>query len=217
MDGKCLFGSIDYPFGVNFSIFYAFLLQACVGIRTSNHFPNGSIEVFHTVAVKCLIDVILFRQGGIAGPGVSFILPCVDSFSKVDLRSVSFNIPPQEILSKDSVTISVDAVVYYRINDPLKSVLKIENHSYSTRLLGAAILRNILGTRTLAEILAERDAISATMQAALDEATDPWGVKVERVEIKDVSLPSQLQRAMAAEAEASREARAKVIAAEGNP
>lgn len=155
------------------------------------------------------------RQGGIVGPGVVFILPCVDSFSKADLRAVSFNIPPQEILSKDSVTVTVDAVVYYRISDPLKSVLQIENYSYSTRLLGASALRNILGTRNLADILADRETIAAALQQTLDEATDPWGVKVERVEIKDVSLPPQLQRAMAAEAEASREARAKVIAAEG--
>ncbi|CAH1275180.1 unnamed protein product [Diabrotica balteata] len=118
-------------------------------------------------------------------------------------------------LTKDSVTVTVDAVVYYRIQDPLNAVVKVTNYSNSTRLLAMTTLRNILGTRNLAEILSDREAISHAMQTSLDVATDPWGVKVERVEIKDVSLPQQLQRAMAAEAEASREARAKVIAAEG--
>ncbi|CAO1367333.1 unnamed protein product [Diamesa hyperborea] len=155
------------------------------------------------------------RSGGARGPGVFFVLPCVDNYCKVDLRTVSFDVPPQEVLSKDSVTVSVDAVVYYRISDPLKAVIQVANYSHSTRLLAATTLRNVLGTRNLSELLTEREAISHTMQLSLDEATDPWGVKVERVEIKDVSLPTSLQRAMAAEAEAAREARAKVIAAEG--
>lgn len=155
------------------------------------------------------------KSGGARGPGIFFVLPCVDTYCKVDLRTISFDVPPQEILSKDSVTVTVDAVVYYRISDPLKAVVQVENYSHSTSLLASTTLRNVLGTRNLSEILTERDAISHTMQISLDEATDPWGVKVERVEMKDVSLPSSLQRAMAAEAEATREARAKVIAAEG--
>nr|CAH7769601.1 unnamed protein product [Callosobruchus chinensis] len=155
------------------------------------------------------------RKGGARGPGIFFVLPCLDSYCKVDLRTVSFDVPPQEALTKDSVTVTVDAVVYYRIQDPLNAVVKVTNYSNSTRLLAMTTLRNILGTRNLAEILSDREAISHAMQTSLDVATDPWGVKVERVEIKDVSLPQQLQRAMAAEAEASREARAKVIAAEG--
>ncbi|XP_015603721.1 band 7 protein AGAP004871 isoform X3 [Cephus cinctus] len=162
---------------------------------------------------------VVFRMGRLRGepqgPGTFFILPCVDNCVLVDLRTVSFDVPPQEILTKDSVTVSVDAVVYYRIKEPLNAVVKIANYSHSTRLLAASTLRTVLGTRSLAEILSERETISHTMQASLDEATDPWGVKVERVEIKDVRLPVQLQRAMAAEAEAAREARAKVIAAEG--
>ncbi|XP_031625917.1 band 7 protein AGAP004871-like isoform X2 [Contarinia nasturtii] len=155
------------------------------------------------------------RSGGARGPGVFFVLPCIDNCCKVDLRTVSFDVPPQEVLTKDSVTVSVDAVVYYRISDPLKAVIQVANYSHSTRLLAATTLRNVLGTRNLSELLTERETISHTMQASLDEMTDPWGVKVERVEIKDVSLPTQLQRAMATEAEASRDARAKVIAAEG--
>ncbi|XP_043228382.1 band 7 protein AGAP004871-like [Amphibalanus amphitrite] len=155
------------------------------------------------------------RRGGAAGPGWFFVLPCVDSYMKVDLRSIAFDVPPQEILTKDSVTIAVDAVVYYRVSNPTVAVANVEDFAQNTRLLAATTLRNALGTRTLAEILSQREEVSAHMQETLDEATDPWGVKVERVEIKDVRLPMQLQRAMAAEAEAAREAKAKVIAAEG--
>ncbi|XP_046656622.1 band 7 protein AGAP004871-like isoform X4 [Daphnia pulicaria] len=163
---------------------------------------------------------VIFRlgrllKGGARGPGIFFIVPCIDTYRKVDLRTVSFDVPPQEILSRDSVTVAVDAVVYYRVQNPTIAVSNVENFSHSTRLLAATTLRNVLGTKNLAEILSERETISHTMQSSLDEATDPWGVKVERVEIKDVRLPVQLQRAMAAEAEAAREARAKVIAAEG--
>ncbi|XP_059093430.1 band 7 protein AGAP004871-like isoform X2 [Tigriopus californicus] len=155
------------------------------------------------------------RKGGAKGPGIFFIIPCTDSYQKVDLRTVSFDVPPQEVLSRDSVTVSVDAVVYYRVSNPTMATNNIEDYSHSTRLLAATTLRNVLGTKNLAEILSERESISHVMQTSLDDATDPWGVKVERVEIKDVRLPVQLQRAMAAEAEAAREARAKVIAAEG--
>lgn len=155
------------------------------------------------------------RPGGAKGPGIFFILPCVDNYIKVDLRTVSFDVPPQEILSKDSVTIAVDAVVYFKISSPISSVVNVEDATRSTKLLAQTTLRNVLGTRSLSEILMERETISQSIQQTLDEATDPWGVKVERVEVKDVRLPQQLQRAMAAEAEASREARAKVIAAEG--
>ncbi|XP_045125858.1 band 7 protein AGAP004871-like isoform X10 [Portunus trituberculatus] len=163
---------------------------------------------------------VIFRlgrllKGGAKGPGIFFVVPCIDSYRKVDLRTVSFDVPPQEVLSKDSVTVSVDAVVYYRVSNPMAAVCNISDFSHSTRLLAATTLRNVLGTKNLAEILSERESISHNMQSSLDEATDPWGVKVERVEIKDVRLPVQLQRAMAAEAEAAREARAKVIAAEG--
>uniref|UniRef100_T1ISW2 Band 7 domain-containing protein n=1 Tax=Strigamia maritima TaxID=126957 RepID=T1ISW2_STRMM len=163
---------------------------------------------------------VIFRlgrlvKGGARGPGIFFIIPCIDTYRKVDLRTVSFDVAPQEILSKDSVTVAVDAVVYYRISNATIAVANVEDYGHATRLLAATTLRNVLGTKNLSEILAERETISHTMQAVLDEATDPWGVKVERVEMKDVRLPVQLQRAMAAEAEATREARAKVIAAEG--
>uniref|UniRef100_A0A915DRJ2 Band 7 domain-containing protein n=1 Tax=Ditylenchus dipsaci TaxID=166011 RepID=A0A915DRJ2_9BILA len=163
---------------------------------------------------------VIFRlgrlaPGGARGPGLFVINPCIDQYRKVDLRVLSFDVPPQEILSKDSVTVAVDVVVYFRISNATISVTNVEDSSRSTKLLAQTTLRNILGTKTLAEMLSDREQISLNIQETLDEATYPWGVKVERVEIKDVRLPVQLQRAMAAEAEATREARAKVIAAEG--
>ncbi|CAO1362458.1 unnamed protein product [Diamesa serratosioi] len=163
---------------------------------------------------------VIFRlgrlmQGGAKGPGIFFILPCIDTYARVDLRTRTYDVPPQEVLTKDSVTVSVDAVVYYRVNNATISIANVENAHHSTRLLAQTTLRNTMGTRNLHEILSERMTLSGSMQLSLDEATDAWGIKVERVEIKDVRLPVQLQRAMAAEAEASREARAKVIAAEG--
>lgn len=154
-------------------------------------------------------------SGGAKGPGLFFILPCIDTIINVDLRTITFDVPPQEILTKDSVTVTVDAVVYYRVSDPTLSVNRVANAQYSTRLLAATTLRNTLGTHTLQEILGDKENIAHHMQEILDHATDDWGVKVERVEVKDVRLPVQMQRAMATEAEATREARAKVVAAEG--
>ena len=128
----------------------------------------------------------------------------------MDLRVVSFNVPPQEVLTHDSVTVTVDAVTYFRIHKPIDSVCNVKDATQSTKLLAMTTLRNELGTKSLSEVLLEREAISHSIQQVLDHATEPWGVKVERVEIKDVRLPPTLQRAMTAEAEASREARAKV-------
>ncbi|XP_051268703.1 erythrocyte band 7 integral membrane protein isoform X3 [Dicentrarchus labrax] len=170
--------------------------------------------------VKEYERAIIFRlgrilRGGAKGPGLFFILPCTDSFINVDMRTITFDIPPQEVLTKDSVTVSVDGVVYYRVQNATLAVANITNADAATRLLAQTTLRNVLGTKNLAEILSDREEIAHSMQSTLDDATDDWGIKVERVEIKDVKLPHQLQRAMAAEAEATREARAKVIAAEG--
>merc|ERR1739848_741786 len=163
---------------------------------------------------------VIFRigrllPGGAKGPGIFFILPCIESYQRVDLRTITLGVPPQEVLTKDSVTVSVDAVVYYRVSNATVSVANVEDAHSSTRLLAQTTLRNILGTKNLHEILSDRESISGSMQTVLDDATTAWGIKVERVEIKDARLPEQLQRAMAAEAEASREARAKVIAADG--
>lgn len=170
--------------------------------------------------VKEYERAVIFRlgrilPGGAKGPGLFFILPCIDNLVNTDLRTITFDVKPQEILTKDSVTVTVDAVVYYRVSDPVMSVKNVENAQKSTGLLAATTLRNILGTKTLQEILQDRGLIAQAMQSHLDEGTEPWGVKVERVEVEDIRLPQSMQRAMATEAEASREARAKVIAAEG--
>jgi len=161
---------------------------------------------------------VVYRLGhliGAKGPGLFFIVPCIDTLINVDLRTISFDIPPQEILTKDSVTVSVDAVVYYHVSNAAWSVNNVMNAAASTRLLAQTTLRNALGTKTLAGILTDREDISHHMQNSLDVATDPWGITVERVEIKDVRLPQQMQRAMAAEAEAARDAQAKIISAKG--
>lgn len=155
------------------------------------------------------------KSGGAVGPGLFFIVPCIDNIQVVDLRTVSFDVPPQEILTKDSVTVAVDAVVYYKISNPLFAVCNVTNAARATQLLAATTLRTVLGTKNLAEILSDREHTAQVLLAQLDHATDDWGIKVERVEVKDVRIPVQLQRSMAAEAEATREAKAKVIAAEG--
>uniref|UniRef100_H3AKB3 Zgc:112408 n=1 Tax=Latimeria chalumnae TaxID=7897 RepID=H3AKB3_LATCH len=155
------------------------------------------------------------RPGGAKGPGLFWILPCTDNFECVDLRTTPFNIPPQEVLTKDSVTVMVDAVVYYRIFNPAAAVVNVSNAASATRMLAQTTLQNILGTKSLSEILNDREEMADQMEVILYEATKIWGIKVERVEIKDVKLPLSLQKVMAAEAEAARDARAKVIAAEG--
>uniref|UniRef100_A0A1I8J267 PHB domain-containing protein n=1 Tax=Macrostomum lignano TaxID=282301 RepID=A0A1I8J267_9PLAT len=159
---------------------------------------------------------VIYRFGrvrGARGPGLYFVHALIDSVHVMDLRTVTFNIPPQEILTRDSVTISVDAVVYYRIFDPVKSSVVVCDVHRATRLMAQTTLRNTLGTKSLHEILSEKSAIALAMQDSLDAATDPWGV--ERVEVRDARLPVLMQRAMAVEAEAQREANASVIAAEG--
>lgn len=198
--------------------FCAFILTAISYLIIIATFP---LSIWFCIKIVQEYErAVIFRlgrlvKGGARGPGLFFILPCIDTYRQVDLRTVSFDVPPQEILTRDSVTVAVDAVVYYRVQNPIIAVSNVENFSASTRLLAATTLRNVLGMKNLSEILSDRENISHSMQSSLDEATDPWGVQVERVEIKDVRLPVQMQRAMAAEAEAAREARAKVIAAEG--
>ncbi|XP_011233707.2 stomatin-like protein 3 [Ailuropoda melanoleuca] len=163
---------------------------------------------------------VVFRLGRIQadkarGPGLILVLPCIDVFVKVDLRTVTCNIPPQEILTRDSVTTQVDGVVYYRIYSAVSAVANVNDVHQATFLLAQTTLRNVLGTQTLSQILAGREEIAHSIQTLLDDATELWGIRVARVEIKDVRIPVQLQRSMAAEAEATREARARVLAAEG--
>jgi len=175
----------------------------------------GCVKIVQEYERAVIFRLGRLRSGGAKGPGLFFILPCIDTYRCVDLRTGAFDVPPQEILTRDSVTVSVDAVVYYQVSNPLSAVCNNDDFNRSTRLLAQTTLRNVLGTRNLSEILSDRENIADSMHHSLEVATDPWGVHVSRVEIKDVRLPHQMQRAMAAEAEATRDARAKVIAAEG--
>jgi len=187
-----------------FLIVVTFPFSLCLCVQTVQEYERAII--FRLGRIK---------SGGVVGPGLFFIIPCMDSIVVTDLRTVSFDVPPQEILTKDSVTVSIDAVVYYKIVQPMSAICNVNDYAKSTKLLASTAMRTILGTKSLAEILSDRESIAKDMLTTLDESTDPWGIKVERIELKDVRLPHQLQRAMAAEAEATREARAKVIAAEG--
>lgn len=157
------------------------------------------------------------RPGGAKGPGLMFIVPCVDQYQKVDLRTTSLDVPPQDILTKDSVTVSVDAVVYYRINNPLDVVLQVIDPAYCCQLLAMTTLRNVTGLYMLIELVSAKKTLSKKIKSMLDStgATDPWGIRIERVEITDILMPESLQRAMAVEQEARREAMAKVAAANG--
>jgi len=163
---------------------------------------------------------VVFRLGRVTpenlkGPGLRLLVPFVDRMIKVDLRTITHDVPPQEVITKDNVTIKVNAVIYFSVMNPIDATLKIANHYVATSLYAQTTLRNILGQHELDEILAEREKIGASLQKIIDEATDAWGIKVSAVEIKDIELPEVMRRAMARQAEAERERRAKVIAAEG--
>ena len=157
----------------------------------------------------------LGRISRTTGPGMFIVLPFIESFKTIDMRSKILDIPRQEVITKDSVTVSVDAVVYYRISDPLASIVNVQNPQKAAGKLAQVTLTRLIGTKQLRELLSSKGSMSKDIQAVLDVATLPWGIKVERVEIEDVSLPNELTRAMAAEAEASRDAKAKLIKAEG--
>ncbi len=162
---------------------------------------------------------VVFRLGRLLdppkGPGVVFLIPIVDRLVKVDLRTITLNIPPQEVITKDNVPARVNAVAYFRIVDPKAAIVNIENFMVATSQIAQTTLRSVLGQHLLDELLSERDKINAILQTIIDEATAPWGIKVSIVEVKDVEIPQGMQRAMARQAEAERERRAKVINAEG--
>lgn len=161
---------------------------------------------------------VIFRLGrviGAKGPGLFFIIPIVDRMVKVDLRTITLDVPSQEAITSDNVTVKVNAVVYFRVVDPIASVVQIEDYRRATWQIGQTSLRNVIGQSMLDQILQDRERINETLQHIIDESTEPWGVKVSIVEIKDVELNQQMVRAMARQAEAERERRAKVIHAEG--
>ena len=161
---------------------------------------------------------VIFRLGRLIaakGPGLFFLIPVVDRMVKVSLRTVVMDVPPQDIITKDNVSVKVNAVVYFRVVDPSKAVVEVEDYLYATSQLSQTTLRSILGQAELDELLSSREKINEELQTILDTHTDPWGIKVSQVEIKHVDLPQEMQRAMAKQAEAERERRAKVINAEG--
>jgi regulator of protease activity HflC (stomatin/prohibitin superfamily) len=162
---------------------------------------------------------IIFRLGRLLpepkGPGLFLLIPVVDRMVKVDLRTITLNIPPQEVITKDNVPVRVNAVAYFRIVDPKSAIVQVENYMVATSQIAQTTLRSVLGQHALDELLSEREKINTLLQSIIDEQTAPWGIKVSIVEVKDVEIPQGMQRAMARQAEAERERRAKVISSEG--
>ena len=160
----------------------------------------------------------VFRLGrfvGLRGPGLVVIIPFIENMRKIDLRVITMDVPQQECITLDNVTVRVDAVIYFRVVEAGDAILKVLDYIKATSLLAATTLRNVVGQSTLDELLGQRDRLNEKLQTVVDEGTNPWGVKVSMVEVKDVQLPQTMQRAMAAQAEAERERRAKVVHAEG--
>jgi regulator of protease activity HflC (stomatin/prohibitin superfamily) len=180
------------------------------------------LVLFLIGAIKVIREyerAVVFRLGRLfphpKGPGLIVLIPIVDRMVKVDLRTITLTIPPQEVITKDNVPARVNAVCYFRIVDPQASVVQVENFMVATSQIAQTTLRSVLGQHMLDELLSERDKINAILQSIIDEQTAPWGIKVSVVEVRDVEIPADMQRAMARQAEAERERRAKVIAAEG--
>jgi regulator of protease activity HflC (stomatin/prohibitin superfamily) len=180
-----------------------------------------ALFVIISMAVKIVSEYergVIFRLGrliGAKGPGLFFIIPFVDRMVKVDLRVVTMDVPSQEVITKDNVTVRVNAVIYFRVVDPEASVVKVLDHIRATSQISQTTLRNVLGQSELDELLASREKLNQMLQQIIDEHTDPWGIKVSTVEIKEVELAEAMRRSMAAQAEAERERRAKIIHAEG--
>jgi len=192
-------------FGVN--IFWIIILAFLVVVIAS--------------AVRILLEYergVVFRLGrfsSVKGPGLKFIIPIIDQMKKVSMRTVAMDVPPQDIITRDNVSVKVNAVLYFRVVHPDKALIEVENYLYATSQLAQTSLRSVLGQVELDELLSHRDKINQNLQEILDRQTDPWGVKISNVEIKHVDLPAEMQRAMARQAEAERERRAKVIHADG--
>jgi regulator of protease activity HflC (stomatin/prohibitin superfamily) len=181
-------------------VLVVFLLSA--GIRILREYERG----------------VIFRLGRLIaqkGPGLILLIPLVDQMVRVDLRTITLNVPPQEVITKDNVTVRVNAVAYFRVIDPNRAVTDVENFLVATTQIAQTTLRSVLGKAELDSLLAERERLNAELQHIIDEQTEPWGIKVSTVEVKDVELPADMQRAIARQAEAERERRAKVIAADG--
>jgi len=179
------------------------------------------VLIFLSAAIKIVQEYErggVFRLGrfvGLRGPGLILIIPFIERMRKVDLRVITMDVPQQECITVDNVTLRVDAVIYFRVVEAADAILRVLDYMKATSLLAATSLRNVVGQSTLDELLAQRDRLNEKLQVVVDEGTNPWGIKVSMVEVKDVQLPQTMQRAMAAQAEAERERRAKVVHAEG--
>jgi len=179
------------------------------------------LVLFLTQALRVLNEyerAVVFRLGrriGPKGPGLIFLIPVIDRLVKVSLRVITMDVPPQDIITKDNVSVKVNAVIFFRVMDPMKAIINIENFLYATSQASQTTLRSILGEAELDDLLSRREEINSRLQEIIDGRTDPWGIKVVSVELKHVDLPAEMQRAMAKQAEAERERRAKVIHAEG--
>ncbi len=179
------------------------------------------IIFFLSQAIRILKEYergVIFRLGrfsGVKGPGLIFLIPIIDKMERVSLRTVALDVPPQDVITKDNVTIKVNAVVYFRVVEPEKAIIEVEDYLYATSQLCQTTLRSILGESELDEVLANREKINLHLQEVIDKQTDAWGIKVTLVELKHIDLPQEMQRAMARQAEAERERRAKIISAEG--
>jgi len=179
------------------------------------------LVIIAAAAIKILREYergVIFRLGrliGAKGPGLIFIIPGVDKLLRISLRTVALEIPPQDVITRDNVSLKVNAVVYFRVLDPNKAVVEVENYLFATSQLTQTTLRSVIGQSQLDELLSERDKINLQLQDILDKQTEPWGIKVSLVETKQLDLPTEMQRAIARQAEAERERRAKVIHAEG--
>ena len=161
---------------------------------------------------------VVFRLGRLVaarGPGIIYVIPLIEKIVRIDLRTVTMDVPPQDVITRDNVSVKVSAVLYFRVLDPNRAILEVENYLFATSQLAQVTLRSVGGQAPLDELLSERDKINARIQGIIDQQTDPWGIKVVLVEVKDIDLPPDMQRAMAKQAEAERERRAKVIHADG--
>ncbi len=191
------------------------------GLSSGFFFLIVFVIILAASAIKILREYergVIFRLGrliGAKGPGIIFIIPGVDKLLRISLRTVTLDIPPQDVITHDNISIKVNAVVYFRVMDPNRAVVEVENYLYATSQLAQTTLRSVVGQADLDELLSQRDKINITLQDILDKHTEPWGIKVSLVETKQVDLPDEMRRAIARQAEAERERRAKVIHAEG--
>lgn len=178
----------------------------------------GGLAYFSAFSIKAYERGVVLRFGvfrGLKQPGLRFILPFIDELIRIDQRIITMDIPPQDIITRDNVSIKVNAVLYFRVVDPAQAVLTVENYLYATSQIAQTTLRSVCGEADLDDLLSKRDQINHRVQEILDRQTDPWGIKVTSVEVKDIDLPQEMRRAMAKQAEAERERRAKIIQAEG--